>query len=284
MPWQDRSWAGFQWSAWRTLGDINRAQVPEGAGIYRIRSLEPSLLAYVGEGNLKGRVGGHWPRACHAPRHGASSFQSPRLEFLTRHREILGGYEVSWSQGPLDVHESRYRKAHERRVLWTYRRETRRSALANHSRAKQELDVVGGSGAYATWAQNLLHISSRPLESAGRPPWSNRWMGLKWTQLTCRRELRKGGFRDAKGFRLERMTKGPALYKALGPRLRLLKVGYKQSARLDVLKALGDLPEGTLVAWSNRGRGAPKHQCRELVSDLIGAHLERTGRVPDCQF
>jgi hypothetical protein len=266
------------------LGSVNRSDVPKGVGIYRIRSLDPSLLAYVGEGNLKGRIAGHWTRACRVQRHRASSFHSPRMEFLVRHREILGGYEVSWTQGPMDLSPKRQRKAHERRVLWRYRHETRRSALANHSRAERALDPVSGYESYSPQAQNLVHVSSRPIEPSGRPVWSDKWMGLRWTQVTSRRELKQGGFHDVQGFGLEWMTKGPVLYKALGPNLQLRKVGYKQSARLGALEVLRDLPRNSLIAWSNLSPGTAKHESAELVSDLIGAHLEKTCQVPDSQF
>jgi hypothetical protein len=284
MTWVKRQYAGFRWSRWVRLGSVARGDVPERMGIYRIRSIDPALLVYVGEGNLKGRIGKHWTRACNTPRHRASGFQSPRLEFLTRYREILGGYEVSWSQGPMDLSPKRRRKAHERRVLWTYRRETRRSALANHSRAERALYPVNGYESYSPQAQNLVHVSSRPIEPSGWSVWSDKWMGLRWTQVTSRRELKQGGFHDVQGFGLEWMKKGPAFYKALNPRLQLRRVGYKKSARLGALEVLRNLPEGTLIAWSNLPRGTARHECAEVVDDLIGAHLEETGRVPDCQF
>jgi hypothetical protein len=109
-------------------------------------------------------------------------------------------------------------------------------------------------------------------------------MGLRWSHLAPREELKQGGWREPDGLRLRWMMRGPALYKALGPRLRLLKVGYVGSLVTDVFRLFRDLPESTLISWSNLGRLTPRHHCLELASDLVGAHLQQTGEVPTRQF
>ena len=80
------------------------------------------------------------------------------------------------------------------------------------------------------------------------------------------------------------MQKGVALYKALGPRLQLRKIGYMRSALYGMFRVYNDLPGDTIAAWSNIAWSVPKHRCLELKSDLIGAHLEQAGRIPTCQF
>lgn len=88
---------------------------------------------------------------------------------------------------------------------------------------------------------------------------------------------------DAEGFGHERMKKGPALYKILSPRLGLLKIGYVESARLDLIRKLNDTPGRPVGAWSNCGTCLRCH-CQELVDDMIGAYFRQTGEAPALQY
>jgi len=281
MTWKKRQYGGFWWSPWSRLGDVSHDDVPGGIGIYRIRSRQPERLAYVGEGVLRSRIG-HWRRACSIPEEQASAVSDDRLEFLAFHEERLGGYEVSWTQGPADISDKRIRRGHESHLLWLYRREACRSALANCGRAHSKLNLIG-SGKLA-YGKTFFLPSSRPVEPCGHQPHSDRWMGFRWTQLISRRELKHASKEDLCGFRLGWMQHGPALYKALSPRLKLLKIGYKRHAQGGLLDVFRSLPGGTVAAWANVGPLIPKYHCLELCTDLVGAHFHRTGEVPGCQF
>lgn len=284
MCWRDQTWAGFHWHSWVPLSGLRWSDVPSEKGLYRIRSVSPQLLAYVGQGSLRDRIVGTWARASRLQRHEVSPSRNPKLHFLTGNRKRLGGYEAAWTQDSVDLSNEQIRKAHESRVLWRYRRETKQSSLANHGRASLALAAIDSNIDQSIRGKNPILPSKRPVEPAGRPAYSTRWMGLRWTNLISRKELKQGGPGDPDGFRLQWMQRGPVLYKALEPRLQLRKVGYKQNARSGALEVLRTLPEGTLVAWHNLSRLTPKHHGLELANDLVGAHFERSGRVPSCQF
>lgn len=56
---QGPHWEGYAWSEWRQLGDLRRADVPAGQGIYRLRSQGDPDLIYIGiSDRLRSRLGG----------------------------------------------------------------------------------------------------------------------------------------------------------------------------------------------------------------------------------
>ncbi len=195
---------------------------------------------------------------------------------------------MSWTQGPVGLSGECRRKGHEKRLLWRHRREIRRSALANHSRATDCLNVVGKDR--TVFPKNFFPACSPPIGPQGHAPCNTGWMGRVWTHLVTRQRSwhpteAQGCLREGpRGVSPALDTKRRCPYKALGPCPQLRKVGYMRSALYGMFRVYNDLPGDTIAAWSNIAWSVPKHRCLELKSDLIGAHLEQAGRIPTCQF
>jgi hypothetical protein len=277
-----KDWCGLRWTGWIALDAPTLAfqGLPTSPGVYRVRPVGLSQLAYIGQTKrgLRQRLRSlaihtYRPEMPYNDPHTAA----PSLWILRVEEGMT--FECSGARTTLDGPE---RRALEDMLLWKHRVECGESTLCNHGRFhrlyfRSRDRKTGRRGGKLPPGQTnpASGPSKRPLLSQGKPD-DDDWMGLPWS---APQRLKTADLRSVP------LSKG--LYKILDRGThRLLYVGETKSLR-DRLRAHAAKPWGDyepVVSYHLLDGEILDHQRREMETDLIGSYYDAFRKPPVFQY
>ncbi|GCE12540.1 hypothetical protein [Tengunoibacter tsumagoiensis] len=288
MRFLSSDWGGLSWTPWFAFADAPAfRQLPDKAGLYRIRARELGELFYIGETgrNVRERLGDLRRNTLNVE----MPFNDPHTAApsLWAWRDAEG-YEFECSAAPV-VFTDHPEEARKRReglefyLLWQYRLEFGLSTRCNHghfhpryTKSSARKALVQGSRLADDVEDNVAGGASFPPLQAQGVPVDDYWMGLKWSPL---QPLEPGKYRE--------MSILPGVYKIVdGEMNQLLYVGEAQCLRDRLIThAKKDwrcqMPLYSYVAWEE---GILTYQRHEIENDLLGGFYAQAQTMPTFQL
>jgi hypothetical protein len=272
-------WAGLTWSAWVPLnaGPAERREhISIDPGVYRVRAIEPDLLAYIGQTgrSLRERtraLSRHTYRESADPPWNDPHTAAPAL-WAWRVEDGLV-YEVSVA--PVEA-ETASRQCLEDMLLYRYRLEVGESTLANHGRFHPDwsrpTNRARGRG------MTRLAIGSNPAALPSLPPAplvgepeGKCWLDLVWSPVAALESS------------CETIPELPGVYRLLaGGEVVYLgeSKSLKDRLRAHAIRFVGQEMECSWVEMP----GALPHHLKERETDLIGAFFSVRETPPRLQY
>ncbi|GCE12494.1 GIY-YIG nuclease family protein [Tengunoibacter tsumagoiensis] len=288
MKFLSSDWGGLSWTPWFAFADAPAfRQLPDKAGLYRIRARELGELFYIGETgrNVRERLGDL--------RRNTLSVEMPFNDPHTAAPSLWAwhdaeGYEFECSASPV-VFTDHLEEARKRReglefyLLWQYRLEFGSSTRCNHGRFHLRYTKSTDRKKNVRGSRQLDHLvdngvggeSFLPLQERGVPS-DDDWMGLIWSRPE---PLGKGLHRE--------LSMLPGVYKIFdGQTNDLLYVGETSNLR----QRLTDHArknwqcQTPLFSWVQLPERIPSYQRREIENDLLGGFYAQAHTMPAFQL
>ena len=286
MNWRgysDPDWLGLEWSAWLSLdpndGDLGRIRTDEG--LYRVRHLDRTGLAYVGETgrSVRGRV--------RALARGAYAEEMPYRDphvgapcMWAIHREDGPRFEVSYAT-PAVATEKAVRKSIEAALIASYRRVEGESPTGAFSRmipgyrmSSYRKGEERGGPLPAGESEPYAELGIPPLDwDTYEDPTAENWMGLDWSRPETLADVSTDVPTDDGVYRIwDSDSPLPLEYLGESANLRSRLRTHSRNRR-------GEL----LFSYAAPGSVDAKHRRLEAETDLIGAHWLAVGAPPTDQ-
>jgi hypothetical protein len=272
-------WAELTWSTWIPLdADLAEYQkhISTDPGVYRVRSTEPALLAYVGQTgrSLRERtraLANHTYRDSTEPPWNDPHTAAPALWACRVENDIW--YEVSVAS--VDV-EGPARQCLEDMLLYLYRVESGGSTLANHGRFHPNWMRPSNKAK----GRGMIRLAEGPNPAAqpSLPPAllhgeseDGDWLDLAWSST------------QALGECPETAPDIPGVYRLLESG-RIVYLGESKSIKSRMREHAARFREQEMEAsWVEMPDALP-HHLKERETDLIGAYFKTKGAPPRLQY
>jgi hypothetical protein len=275
------NWMDLPWSDWYPFYDYpsRLTYIPGAPGIYRVRPISRSCLAYIGQTtNLRSRMRQLIPTTLQE----IMPYNDPHTAApgLWAWHDAEGlEYEVS----VVGVQDSKQiLMARECYLLWQYRLEQGESTMCNHGRFHPNYSRSRNRG-QGFRGERLPEGVINPAGGPSHPPlidkswWlDNDWMGLHWTPFST---LMTASVSSVPGM--------PGVYKISNHnQTELFYIGQSANLQNRLRTHLGRTwaSDGALFSYYAFESSILHHQLLEIENDLLGAHFGRTDGSSRDQF
>jgi hypothetical protein len=281
MSYFESNWCSLNWTPWVSFSG-SRSEwklLPSETGVYRVRPLGTSIIAYIGETgrNLKSRLS--------SLRRGTMADLMPYNDPHTAapnlwawRQEEHWDYECS---AAIFTKSKAERKALECFLLWKYRLEKGESTLCNHGRFhKNYVKSSNRSRNKRGFRLSEPELnpsrgpSHPPLELQGQPLDEN-WMGIRWSKTIPLSLNASSQVPDAS-----------AVYKISATwNNALMYIGETQRLHTRFIQHCRKFKDYRLLfSFSKQPASIADYQLHEIENDLIAAYYYQTSLVPNNQF